>query len=107
SPEQRMARLKRNGSILDSVMQEVKGLEKSLGAGDRSKLVEYLESVREIEQRIQSVEARGIQTIPLPDRPTDIPANFDEHIKLMYDLQVLGFQADVTRVFTLMVAREL
>jgi hypothetical protein len=63
--------------------------------------------VREIEQRIQSVEARGIQTIQLPDRPTDIPANFDEHIKLMYDLQVLGFQADVTRVFTLMVAREL
>ncbi|MCU1329158.1 MAG: hypothetical protein JWN34_4528 [Bryobacterales bacterium] len=104
---QRMARLKRNGSILDSVMKEVGGLEKTLGPGDRAKLTEYLESVREVEQRVQSVEARGIQTIQLPDRPTDIPANFDEYLKLMYDLQALGFQADVTRVFTMIVAREL
>ena len=107
SAEQRMARMKRNGSLLDSVMQEVSSLDKTLGAGDRSKLTEYLESVREIEQRIQSVETRGIQSIALPERPTDVPATFDEHIKLMYDLQVLGFQADVTRVFTMMVAREL
>lgn len=108
TPAQRLARMKRNGSILDSVMKEVGGLEKTLGAGDRSKLSEYLESVREVEQRVQSVEARGYQqAIDLPDRPTDIPANFDEHIKLMYDLQALGFQADVTRVFTMIVAREL
>ncbi len=107
SAAQRLARLKRNGSILDSVMQEVSSLEKALGPGDRSKLAEYLDSVREIEQRIQSVERRGIQNVELPERPTDIPANFDEHIKLMFDLQVLAFQADVTRVFTMMVCREL
>ena len=107
SAAQRMARMKRNGSILDSVMAEVGSLDKTLGSGDRAKLTEYLESVREIEQRIQSVEKRGIQSIQLPDRPTDIPATFDEHIKLMYDLQALGFQADITRVFTMIVAREL
>jgi len=107
SAAQRLARMKRNGSILDSVMQEVGILNATLGPGDRSKLTEYLESVREIEQRIQGVEARGIQSIDLPERPTDIPAGFDEHIKLMYDLQVLGFQADATRVFTMMVCREL
>jgi hypothetical protein len=107
SATQRLARMKRNGSILDSLMLEVGSLDKTLGSGDRTKLDEYLQSVREIEQRIQSVEARGIQSIDLPQRPTDIPANFEEHIKLMYDLQVLGFQADITRVFTMMVCREL
>jgi len=107
SAAQRLARMKRNGSILDSLMQEVSSLDKTLGPGDRTKLTEYLESVREIEQRIQSVEARGIQSIVLPERPTDVPATFDEHIKLMYDLQALGFQADITRVFTMIVCREL
>jgi len=104
---QRMTRMRRNGSILDSVMQEVSGLGKTLGPGDRSKLTEYVESVREIEQRIQSVEQRGIHSIQLPERPTDVPATFEEHIKLMYDLQALGFQADITRVFTMIVCREL
>lgn len=104
---QRLARMKRNGSILDSVLQEVSSLNRTLGPGDRSKLTEYLASVREIEQRIQGVEARGLHDLDLPDRPTDIPATFEEHIKLMYDLQVLGFQADVTRVFTMLVCREL
>jgi hypothetical protein len=104
---QRLARIKRNGSILDSVMQEAASLETTLGPGDRSKLTEYLESVREIEQRIHGVESRGIESVELPERPTDAPANFEEHIKLMYDLQWLAFQADVTRVFTLMVSREL
>ena len=107
SAAERLARTKRNGSILDSVMQEIGSLGKTLGPGDRTKLTEYLQSVREIEQRIQSVEARGIQSIALPERPTDVPATFEEHIKLMFDLQVLGFQADVTRVFTMMVCREL
>src|ERR1700734_2374442 len=87
SAGQRMARMKRNGSILDSVMEEVSGLDKMLGPGDRTKLNEYLDSVREIEQRIQGVEARGAQSIELPERPTDIPDPFEEHIKLMLDLQ--------------------
>jgi hypothetical protein len=104
---QRLARIKRNGSILDSVLQEVAGLNKTLGAGDRTKLTEYVESVREIEQRIQAVENRGFQDLALPERPTDIPASFEEHIKLMYDLQALGFQADITRVFTMIVCKEL
>jgi uncharacterized protein DUF1552 len=107
SAAQRLSRMQRNGSILDSVMQEVSGLDKTLGAGDRTKLAEYLDSVREIEARIQNVEKRGIHSLELPERPTDVPGNFDDHIKLMFDLQVLGFQADATRVFTLMVCREL
>jgi hypothetical protein len=104
---QRMARMKINGSILDSVMEEVENLDRTLGPGDRSKLGEYLDSVREIEQRVQGVEKRGIQSVQLPERPTDIPAAFEEHIKLMFDLQTLGFQADITRVFTMIVCREL
>src|SRR5207248_2306000 len=107
SAAQQMARIKRNGSILDSVMQEVSSLDKTLGAGDRTKLTEYLESVREIEHRIQSAEARGAESIELPERPTDVPETFEEHIKLMYDLQAVAFQADITRVFTMIVCREL
>lgn len=107
SANQRMARIKANGSILDSVMQEVSSLDNTLGPGDRAKLTEYLDSVRELERRIQSVEKRGIQAIDLPARPTDIPAQFEEHVKLMFDLQALGFQADVTRVFTMILSREL
>src|SRR5438477_3769125 len=107
SPAQRLARMKRNGSILDSVVREVSSLSQTLGPGDRTKLTEYLTSVREIEQRIQGVEARGVHDIDLPDRPADIPPTFEEHIKLMYDLQALAFQADVTRVFTMLVCKEL
>jgi hypothetical protein len=104
---QRLARMKRSGSILDSLILEVSSLDRTLGPGDRSKLNEYLESVRELEQRVQNVESRGIQNIELPDRPTDIPASFEEHTKLLFDLQALAFRADITRVFTLMMAREL
>jgi hypothetical protein len=107
SATERLARIKRSGSILDSLVAEVSRLDRTLGPGDRTKLKEYLESVRELEQRVQNVESRGIQNIQLPDRPTDIPATFEEHAKLLYDLQALAFRADITRVFTLMVAREL
>jgi hypothetical protein len=107
SATQRAKRMQVNGSILDSVMEEVHGLDTQLGPGDRTKLTEYMESVREIEQRIQGAEAHEMQSVELPERPTGIPESFDEYIKLMYDLQALGFQADITRVFTLMVCREL
>jgi hypothetical protein len=103
----RLARMKKTGSILDSVVAEIGDLDKTLGPGDRTKLNEYLDSVREIEQRIQNVEARGVQSIELPERPTDIPETFDEHTKLMFDLQALAFRADITRVFTMIMAREL
>lgn len=105
---QRMARIEQTGSILDSVLQEVNRLQTTLGPGDRTKLSEYLDSVREIEQRIQATEKKGASSpIELPDRPVDIPETFEEHAKLMFDLMALGFRADVTRVFTLIMAREL
>jgi hypothetical protein len=107
SAEHRLAHAKRSGSILDSLLTEVNRLDRTLGPGDRRKLTEYLDSVRELEQRVQNVKSRGIQNVELPDRPTDIPASFDEHAKLLFDLQALAFRADVTRVFTLMMAREL
>jgi hypothetical protein len=107
SSAQRLSRLKNTGSILDSVSEEVMALSKTLGRGDRTKLNEYMDSVREIEQRIQGAEAQGTHSIELPERPMDVPDSFDDYTKLMLDLTALGFQADVTRVFTMIFAREL
>src|SRR5579884_2544247 len=104
---QRAARARREASILDSVAEEARSLAGSLGAGDRGKLSEYLDSVRDIEQRIQSAETQGGQSIELPERPIDVPDSFDEYTKLMLDLQTLAFQADITRVFSMIMAREL
>lgn len=107
SAAQRLAQMRKTGSVLDSVIQEVAGLQKRLGASDRTKLGEYLSSVRELEKRIQSAEAKGAASeLALPNRPTDIPDEFEEHAKLMFDLQVLAYQADVTRVFSMLMARE-
>jgi hypothetical protein len=103
----RLAQVRKTGSLLDSVLGEITMLKHRLGAADRSKLGEYLTSVREIEKRIQMTEATGsTKELALPDRPTDIPEDFDEHAKLMFDLQVLAYQADITRVFTMLLARE-
>jgi len=107
SGEARLARAKKTGSILDSVAEEARSLATSLGNSDRSKLGEYLDSVRDIEQRIQSAEAHGHQFLELPDRPVGIPDTFEQHTKLMFDLQVMAFRADLTRVFSLIMAREL
>jgi hypothetical protein len=104
---ERLAHIRKTGSILDSVNQEVSRLVGTLGAGDRGKLGEYLDSVRDIEQRIQNAEQQGAHTFELPDRPVDVPAAFDDHAKLMFDLQVLGFRADVTRVSSMIMSREL
>ena len=107
SAAQRLAVTKNTGSILDSVTEEVTRLAGTLGSGDRTKLTEYLDSVREIEQRIQNTEAQGAQSIELPERPVDVPETYDEHTKLMFDLQVLAFRSDITRVFSMIMAREL
>ena len=107
SAEERLARLESRGSILDSVMAETGRLSNTLGPGDRNKLTEYLDSVREIEQRIENAEARGALSVELPDRPTDIPDSWDEHARMMFDLQVLAYQADVTRVTSMVMGREL
>lgn len=102
----RQALIKSEGSILDSVREEATRVANSLGRGDRAKLREYLDSVREIEHRIQNAETQPAQ-IELPERPTDIPEGFDAHTKLMFDLQALAFQADITRVFSMIMSREL
>jgi hypothetical protein len=106
SPAARQARIRSDGSILDSVREEASRVASSLGPGDKAKLGEYLESVREIEQRIQHAETRPVE-IELPERPTDIPASFDAHTALMFDLQALAWQADITRVFSMILSREL
>jgi len=106
STEERLARARSDASILDSVRAEASRLAGTLGAGDKRKLGEYLDSVREIEQRIQHTELQPVQ-LELPDRPTDIPASFEVHTKLMFDLQVLAFRADITRVFSMIMSREL
>jgi hypothetical protein len=107
SAAQRRSRIKDTGSILDSVTEEVNSLAKSLGRGDRTKLNEYMDSVREIELRIQNTEKQGTHSIELPDRPIDVPDSFDEYTKTMLDLVALAYQADITRVFSMIFAREL
>ena len=107
SAAQRLAQTRKTGSILDSVTQEAAGLQRSLGSSDRTKLSEYLAAVREIEERIQSTEQQGAESeLSLPDRPVDIPETFEEHAKLMLDLQVLAYQTDISRVVSLLLARE-
>ena len=104
---QRLAQARENKSILDSVMADLNRLQQSLGASDRVKVGDYVDSVREVERRIQSVEKQGATDLPTLDRPAGIPERFDEHVKLMYDLQWLAFRADLTRVTTFMLGREL
>jgi hypothetical protein len=102
----RLAHLRQDRSILDSVMAESADLQHQLGADDRSRLVEYLEGVRDIETRIQKAEAQSSKDMPVVTQPSGIPGTFEEHAKLMYDLQVLAYQSDMTRVITFMYGRE-
>jgi hypothetical protein len=103
----RSARLRETGSILDSLDDEVRSLSRSLGRGDTRKLDEYLDAVRDVEQRIQNAAAQGAISVELPERPVGIPESFEEHTKLMLDLVALAYRADITRVFTLIFSREL
>jgi hypothetical protein len=106
-PAARLAALKEQSSILDYISGDIDRLETGLGARDRGKLSEYLEAVRDIERRIQKAEEQNAEvTMPLLERPSGVPVEFDDHAKLMIDLQVLAFQADLTRVITFMIARE-
>jgi hypothetical protein len=104
---ERRAELQKNSSILDWVMGDIASLQKDLGPGDRLKVSQYLDSVREVERRIQRAEAHAAEN-PLPDldRPLGVPAAYADHVKLLFDLQVLALQGDVTRVMTLQLARE-
>jgi hypothetical protein len=105
---ERRRRIEEDRSILDAVSQEVAGLQRRLGPQDRGTMGEYLENIREIERRIQRAEQQQDRFVDLalPDVPAGIPFDFEEHIGLMYDLLVLAWQANVTRVSTFMVARE-
>ena len=107
SGAERRARRQESRSLLDSVMGQVSTLQKDLPPGDRRRLTQYLEDVREVERRIQRAESRLSDDLALPDVPSGVPATFQEHLKLLMDLQVIAFQAEITRVSTLMFAREL
>ena len=105
---ERLSEMRKNRSILDSVTLEMASLQKTLGPSDRGIVSEYLDSVREIEQRInRAAQQTGGNTMPANlERPVGIPENFEEHAKLMFDLQWLAYRADITRVTTLQLARE-
>ena len=105
-PAARLARIEQNRSLLDAVTDKVAALRRDLGARDRHKLGEYLEAVRDIERRIQRAEAQVDQPLPDIAAPLGTPTAFDEHAKLMFDLQVLAYQTDLTRVVSFMLSRE-
>jgi len=108
TPEERAARSKVNRSILDWISHDVARLQKGLGAGDRSRLNAYLEDVREIERRIQRIEkynASG-ESRALPAAPLGVPDSYEEHVRLMFDLQALGFMTDTTRVSAFKLSRD-
>jgi hypothetical protein len=106
-PAVRLARMRRQRSLLDSVSGTVNDLSRRLGAADRGRLDEYLAAVRDVERRIQRAEEQSSQELPVVDQPPGIPASYEEHAKLMFDLMVLAYQSDLTRVSTFMLAREL
>lgn len=105
--QERREELRKNRSILDWVTEDMTRLQKQLGATDRDRVAEYMDTVREVERRIQKAE-RQTSELRLPDleRPSSVPEDWEEHVKLMFDLQVLALQADVTRVITFQMARE-
>ena len=106
-PAAQRARMLDQRSILDSVSEEVARLRRRLGPTDRVKVGAYLEAVRDVERRIQMAEAQGVQEVPLVDRPLGVPTDFVDHVTLMYDLQLLAYQIDRTRVVTFMAGHEL
>ena len=106
SDAQRRQRLAEDKSILDAIVSQAGGLHAQLGAPDRARLGEYLESVREIERRIQQAEAQGAREVSLVDKPLGIPDSFEQHVALMFDLLLIAWQTDLTRVFTFMMSRE-
>ena len=106
TPEMRAARMQQNRSILDSIRDQLASLNKELGASDRRTISQYTDEIREIERRIQ-IAAKATADVPEMPLPTGIPESFDEHIKLHFDLTALAFRADITRVATLLGARDL
>jgi hypothetical protein len=108
TPEARAARRRRDRSILDWVTQSTNQLKNNLGPADRARLSDYLDDVREIERRIQKVEAQNSsgEARALPGAPIGVPDSYDEHVKLMFDMQVVAFASDVTRVVAFKLSRD-
>jgi hypothetical protein len=107
SPSERLARIEEDRSILDAITKEASALQLQLGPSDRQTMNQYLENVREIERRIQRAEkSQGDADLQLPARPAGVPFDFEEHVALMYELMALSYQANITRVITFMVSRE-
>jgi uncharacterized protein DUF1552 len=104
--DERRRRIETQRSILDAVTQQVRRLQGGLGVSDRNRVAEYLDTVREIERRIQLSEKRAAGDLDVPVTPRGIPDDFVEHTKLMFDLMTIAFQADITRISTFMMARE-
>jgi hypothetical protein len=102
----RRARIEEEKSILDAVTAKVSDLKRRLGARDNLKLDEYLSAIRDVERRIQKAEEQSGRQLPVVERPAGIPSTFEEHARLMFDLQVLAYQTDLTRVITFMMGRE-
>ena len=107
TPEQRQAELSKNASLLDWVMEDIANYQNKLGASDRVKVDEYLTTVREVERRIQISQQKS-ESAPMPElsRPSSVPEVWEDHVKLMIDLQTLALQADLTRVVSFQLARE-
>ena len=102
----RLGRLRRDRSVLDSVTETVADLQRRVGPNDTSKIREYLDAVRDLERRIQKAAEQSGQDLASVEQPAGVPASFDAHARLMFDLQVLAYQCDLTRVITFMIGRE-
>ena len=106
-PVVRLARIREDRSILDSVTEKVADLQRGIGPEDRNKMGQYLDAVRDVERRIQKAEEQSARELPLVQQPAGIPPTFEEHMRLMFDLQLLAYQTDLTRVVSFMVGREI
>jgi hypothetical protein len=102
----RLVRIKKEKSILDDITGEAREMMQDVGHDDRSRLSEYLDGMRDVERRIQLAEQQSSRELPAMERPTGIPGEFVDHLKLMFDLQVLAFQTDMTRMITFMTGPE-
>ena len=105
-PKVRASRLQQDQSILDSVTGRVKQLQQKLGTADNRKVDDYLASLRDVERQIQKAEEQSSKEMPDVVRPAGVPDSFEEHVRLLYDLQLLAYQSDLTRVITFMYGRE-
>src|SRR5690606_17811084 len=106
--EERAARRRTQGSILDWITGRIADIQRDLKPSDRQRMDQYLQNIREIERRIQRIEAQNTSGEPreLPGAPPGVPDSFEEHMRLMFDLQVLAFESDMTRVFSFKTGRD-